>query len=243
LEVAEEGEVGEVEGMKKENMKQKYKINIHAHTLFSDGANSPLGMAIEANRLGFTALVITDHYYGDTDQWCSVNVQKMRLLKKACEEAKKILPVIIGVELVFGGEELLTFGSAMIQDIMRHRDAGNELTMELFLKWKRRHDSAFVLCHPGKVENWEVLRPLLDGYEEYNSGSSMFRIERGQGGVTERDRGALVGLPGWCNSDAHQVAGLARAYNIVDAKIENETDLIRYIKRGAQPEPYLRHAD
>lgn len=228
--------------MKKENMKQKYKINIHAHTLFSDGANSPLGMAIEAKRLGFTALVITDHYYGATDEWCSVNVQKMRLLRKACDEAKKILPVIVGIELVFGGEEILTFGSAMIQDIMRHRDNGNELMLRDLLKWKRRHDCAFVLCHPGKAENWEVLRPLLDGYEEYNSGSSMFR-HKGAHGLVERDRGALVGLPGWCNSDAHQVSGLARAYNIVNAKIENETDLIKYIKRGAQPEPYLRQTD
>jgi predicted metal-dependent phosphoesterase TrpH len=224
-------------------MNKKYKINIHAHTFFSDGVNSPLGMALEANRLGFTALVITDHYYGETDEWCSVNVQKMRILRRACDEAKKIMPVIIGIELSFGGEEILTFGSAMIQDIMRHRDTGNELTMELLLKWKRRHDSAFVLCHPGKVENWVFLRPLLDGYEEYNSGSSMFRLELENGIVNEREHGALTGLPGWCNSDAHQAAGLERAYNLVDSKIENETDLIRYIKRGVQPEPYLRQTD
>lgn len=215
----------------------KYKINIHAHTIFSDGKNTPYRMALEAKEIGFTALVVTDHYHGATDAWSSVSVQKMRLLRKACEEAKTVLPVIIGIELAFGGEEILTFGTAAIQEIMRHRDAGNELTMDLMLKWKNRHDCAFVLCHPGKEENWDRLRPLLDGYEAFNSGDDMFKIcVNGRG---ERSLGCLASLPGWCNSDSHSVDALRRAYNIVDSKIENETDLIRYIKRGSHPVPHL----
>ena len=209
-----------------------YKINIHAHTIFSDGQNTPYRMALEAKELGFTALVITDHYYASRpDEWCSLNLWKMHLLRRACKEAKQVLPVIVGIELAFGGEEILTFGSAVTQAIMEHVESGKELTMEYLLELKQKFDCAFVLCHPGKENNWKKLSPLLDGYERFNSGSDMFKHDR--------RLGPLESFPGWCNSDAHSVDGMARAYNVVDAKIETETDLIRYIKRGAQPVPYL----
>lgn len=209
-----------------------YSINLHAHTFFSDGANSPLAMAMEANNLGHSALAITDHYYyGTTDTWCSLNDDRYKLLRTACREAKNIIPVILGIELAFGGEEILTFGSAMIQEIMFRDSIGKELTVDLLLEWKKKYDSAFILCHPGNPENWARLAPILDGYEEYNSGQNYFR--------DDRNRGALEGLVRWCNSDAHGTSGLQRAWNLVDTKIEVESELIRYIKRGKQPERYL----
>ena len=139
-----------------------YSINLHAHTFFSDGANSPLAMAMEANNLGHSALVITDHYYyGATNNWCSLNDDRYKLLRTACREAKNIIPVILGIELAFGGEEILVFGSAMIQEIMFHDSIGKELTVDLLLEWKKKHDSAFILCHPGNPENWARLTPHL----------------------------------------------------------------------------------
>lgn len=212
-----------------------YNINVHAHTIFSDGHNSPLGMAMEAKRLGFSALVLTDHFYGESGLWCSLNSEKMALLRMAKQEAKKLIPVIIGIELSFGGEEILTFGSGMIYSIMAWREKGYELTLDLLLEWKKIYDSAFILCHPGNIENWTALRPLLDGYEAYNSGQDYFR--------DGRDLGALEGLPGWCNSDAHSVEGLCRGWNIVDTKIQSESELIRYIKRGRQPKFYLKEKE
>lgn len=208
-----------------------YAINIHAHTIFSDGMNTPLGMAYEANNLGLTALVITDHYYGINSSlhWASLNIEKFKLLERSTKEAKAIIPVILGMELAFGGEEILVFGSRLIQGIL-HME--KDVTMDYLMNQKAMNDCAFVLCHPGREENWTRLRPLLDGYEEYNSGNHYFR--------DGRSHGALEGLPGWCNSDAHQASGLGRAYNLVDSKITVESDLIRYIKRGKRPEPWLR---
>ena len=208
-----------------------YAINIHAHTIFSDGFNTPLGLAYEANNLGLTALVITDHYYGINSSlhWASLNQDKFYLLQKATKEAKSIIPVILGMELAFGGEEILVFGSRLISDILSMKE---DITMDYLMGQKAINDCAFVLCHPGREDNWQRLRPLLDGYEEYNSGGHMF--------CRGRSYGALEGLPGWCNSDAHSVSGLGRAYNLVDSKIEVESDLIRYIKQGKSPEPWLR---
>lgn len=205
-----------------------YKINLHAHTIFSDGINTPLGMALKAKELGFSALVITDHYYGphpERTNW-TMDIRKMRLLKRARDEAKKVLPTIIGIELSFGNEEILTFGSAMIQRIMQHRDAGREITMEHLQKWKKSFNGAFILCHPQEEKNWSPLMPILDGYEQYNSGQDMF---------PGRSLDCLSVLPGWCNSDAHVAHALPMGYNLVDSKIETEDDLIKYIRKGKQP--------
>lgn len=208
-------------------MHNNYLINLHAHTYFSDGHNSPLAMAIAAKHIGFTSLVITDHCSSKCNTLSGLDTKKFDFLKFACKEAKKILPVIIGIELAIGGEEVLVFGSAMINKIMDTRDNGTPVTIDHLIEWKPRHYSAFILCHPHSPENWERLKPILDGYEEFNSGDHMF--------ANGRDHHCLTDLVGWANSDAHQVANLGRSYNKVHSKITIEQDLIQYIKRGFQP--------
>jgi hypothetical protein len=210
----------------------KYKINLHAHTIFSDGSNSPYVMAVEAKRLGLSALAITDHYYpSHPKEWCSSGAERHRLTRRACVEAKDILPIIVGMELAFGEEEMLVYGTKLIQEIHRHCDKGNELTIDLLIKLKRRHESAFILCHPGNPEKWEALLPILDGYERYNSGQDMFG--------EHREVGVLGGLPSWCNSDAHSKEGLSIAYNLTTCKIETEEDIIKYIREGNRPSFYV----
>lgn len=202
----------------------KYKINIHAHSIFSDGINSPLAMAIEAKNLGFSALVITDHFYGSTcPEFMSVN--SMRLLKKACAEAKKILPVIIGLEVPFMGQEVLIFGGAAIKSILEN----DKPTYRELKRLKAETGCAVVLCHPGDFGH--AAAEVSDGFEHFNSGHNFFE---------KRPFGKLEGKPRWCNSDAHQTPCIGKAYNLIDTKIENEGDLIKYIKSGKQPEFYVR---
>ncbi len=199
----------------------KYKINIHAHTIFSDGLNSPYTMALKAKELGFTALVITDHFYGrDVPEF--MGKVTMRVLKRACREAKEIIPIIIGIEVPFMGQEVLIFGGAAIKHILEN----GKPTMNKLLKLKKETGCAVVLCHPS--EGYEQVVPVIDAYEHFNSGVSMLE-GRGVG------FDLLAGMQGWCNSDAHKVEFLEYGYNIVDSKIETEGDLIKYIKRGKQP--------
>lgn len=206
-----------------------YKINIHAHTIFSDGANSPLKMAMTAKELGHTALVITDHFYDhDGMDFCSLNKNTFGLLKKACMEAKEMLPVIIGLEIPFCGQEVLVFGGAAIKSIIENGKPNCEELQRL----KDTTDCAVVLCHPG--QDFEDAAKYVDGFEEYNSGSNLFANGKG----STRPFGSLEGKQRWSNSDAHHHNGLRKSYNIVTAKIENESDLIRYIKRGTQHEFY-----
>jgi predicted metal-dependent phosphoesterase TrpH len=203
----------------------KYKINIHAHSIFSDGINSPLGMALRAKELGFSALVLTDHFYGKKFPDVSMTSEKWYLFRKSVAEAKKVLPVITGIEVPMLNQEVLVFGSVAVQEILKN----GKPTKEEVKIIKKTHHCALILCHPGT--NLNDAAELVDGFEHYNSGCNFFK---------ERNFGPLDGLPRWCNSDAHQKDCLGKAYNIVDTKIETEQDLIKYIKRGKQPEFYVR---
>lgn len=202
-----------------------YKINIHAHSIFSDGISSPYKMAVKVKELGFTSLVITDHYYG-IERSRFITKDSMRLLRKACKEAKEILPVIIGIEIPFMGEEVLVFGGAAIKEIL---DLPKLPNMEEMLDIKKRTGCGVILCHP--ASDFEAAAPAVDGYERINSGHDMFVV-----GDNTRGLGSLENKPAWCNSDAHNLAELNNCYNIVNSKIETEVDLIKYIKKGHQPE-------
>ena len=198
----------------------KYRINIHAHSFFSDGVNSPFVMATEAKRLGFSALVITDHFYGrKIPEFMSP--MSFKILKRSCHEAKDIIPIILGIEVPFMGQEVLVFGGAAIKSILEN----GKPDMDKMLKLKKETGCAVILCHPG--EDFHFAIPALDGYERFNSGFDYFR--------DNRDFGKLEDLPGWCNSDAHTFEDLKTGYNQINSKIKNEGDLIKYIKKGGQP--------
>ncbi len=208
----------------------EYKINIHAHTFFSDGSNSPIEMAREAKRLGFTALVVTDHYYGGRHPELEITYEKLKSYNKALREARTILPVIRGLEVAFGGEEFLLFGSTAIKWLLSTHGLTTKADV---LKMKRDHHCAIILCHPqDSHKDWVE---VLDGYEAHNSGQDWF--SKG------RELGCLKGLQAWHNSDAHHKDWLKEGYNIVDTKIETEDALIKYIKSGKQPECYLETPD
>lgn len=214
-----------------------YKINLHAHTIFSDGLNTPYTMALKANEIGLSALCITDHYNPITASVDRNSAYTIRqIAAKAKREAKTILPIIRGMELYFKGNEMLVFGSALLNEICLCCEEEYDLTITLLKRWKKEHGGAFILCHPdtGNKENWKKLLPILDGYELYNRGYRMF--------AEGESRGCLEGLPTWCNSDAHTIAGLEVCYNIVDTKIETEADLIRYIKKRKQPGWWVRES-
>lgn len=206
-----------------------YRINIHAHSLFSDGTNSPIEMAREAKRLKFTALVLTDHYYGGKYPEVEITFEKLRSYNMALREAKGILPVIRGLEVAYGGEEFLLFGSSAIKWLIA---TGGLNTDEDIKKMREEHHCAMVLCHP--MQNARLWYKYLDGYERHNHCEDYFSV-RGEA----QPLGMLEGKQAWHNSDAHQYEGLRVGYNLVASKITTEDDLIKYIKSDKHPECYL----
>ena len=85
------------------------KVNLHAHTRYSDGHNTIEEMVEEYQRNHFSCAVITDHFYHRGSKY-SIDMESM---KRAREEAyqlqkKKGYPVIVGIEHgLFKEEEIL----------------------------------------------------------------------------------------------------------------------------------------
>ncbi len=202
-------------------MTEEYRINLHAHSIFSDGVSSPLAMALVAKELDFTALVLTEHYYGLTKSDISLTPTIMPFYKKACKEARKILPVITGLEVPVAGQEVLVFGGHAIKRIMQEK----RTDLPFLKKLKAESNCEFILCHPKECPN--ELIELISGHEVYNNGIKM-----------PWDK-ALSHKPDWCNSDAHSAEGLRVGFNVIDRKITKEADLLNYIRKQVQSEAML----
>lgn len=207
-----------------------FKINIHAHSIFSDGRNSPYHMAMKAKELGFCCLVITDHWYPCRED-VSLTWEKLKLLRSSVREAEEVLPVIIGLELPVAGEEILVFGEEAIRSIAAEGNIKFELSHVRILK-KTIPECAYILCHP-RQPSAELIE-VIDGYELGNSGQNWIDDR------SEKFKEQLSHLPAWSNSDAHMSNMLTWGFNQVNAEIKNETDLISYIKSRVQPTMYLR---
>ena len=175
-------------------------------------------MAEEAKRLGFTALVLTDHYYGEEYSHCGLVRAKLESYTKAIQEAQQILPVIRGIEIPFGGEEILVFGTTALTTIFKF---GGITSTQMLSNLRKHHYCAMILCHPG--ENYPDFIEHIDGYERHNSGDDQF---------SNRELNGLEKLQAWHNSDAHAAVALSWCHNIVDTKITTEDHLIKYIKSG-----------
>jgi predicted metal-dependent phosphoesterase TrpH len=202
-----------------------FKINIHAHSIFSDGQNTPYRMALEAKRLGFTALVITDHFSGSHFPGGRITSDRMFMLRIACREAREVLPVIIGLEVTMLGQEILLFGGAAIKRMLTFPNTG-WLTLSAIEALRKDTGCAMILAHPG--ENFKKAASVCDGFERVNSSQHFFK--------SGRSLENLEGLQEWCNSDAHNIGKFGWCYNKVDKKITNENQLIKYIKSNKQPE-------
>lgn len=214
----------------------KSKINIHAHSLFSDGLNSPYKMALKAKELGFSALVLTDHFYGDEfshkDQ---ISLESLIYLRRCKSEIERsIMPVILGVEIPLLGHEVIVFGYEAVIAILRNGLPTEESTAGLLYDLKFSSNCAIVLCHPRPIHNENRAKDicnLIDGYEHINGGFDFFK------GISH---GSLKGKQRWCNSDAHRANDLGQCYNILDVEIKNELDLIKYIKDKNEHDFYIK---
>lgn len=218
-----------------------YKLNLHAHSKFSDGSHSVNSMAMRYKSLGFTCCVLTDHVYSNDAPYSNSLEKYIRQI----EEAKKAsiennIPIILGAEFsVSKSEECLVFGQEAILYLLTLRDEKRKriktnsiqdlvITYEDLIFVKELFPCAVILAHP-------MLSPLpcgiiplkghlaLDGYERFNSCQDFFGDRRD---VPEE----LKDLPSFCNSDAHSMFEIDDCYNVVYENITSEEQLISYIK-------------
>lgn len=236
----------------------RYKINLHAHTEYSDGANTIEEFALASKEIGFSVAVITEHIY-DVNWWPGIDYDKYVKQKKEAQLISKKLdyPIIVGSEFTIGEEECLVFGDQAISELLLRRqtrldkdaetkdrrDSRGVLTIKDFKEIKKRYFSAMILCHPSLKEkdsqgnstfisNGGV--DFLDGFERYNSGRDMFHDDKPIPIEFKK-------LTEFSNSDAHRVNRIDTGYNIFSEYITTESALINYIKTKKTVELYFKN--
>jgi len=217
-------------------------INMHAHSVYSDGKNTVTEMAMECKRLGFTACVLTDHVYSkDT---CSLNLNKYIDQIDVVASASRVvgIPIICGIEISVGRmEECLIFGEEAIKEILHLRDArlitGFDLitglmTVDDIRMIRNKYKCAVIMAHPNQPKRWvkRGAADIIDGFERVNGGTDHFHPSH---------------IPFWrwrmipwgmkrkvqlCSSDAHHSKLLEVCYMESKTPITNEDELIDYIK-------------
>ncbi len=220
-------------------------INTHAHTFYSDGKDSVAVMALECQRLGLSACVITDHYNpvqpkGTFHSLCKTSFEQQRKEAMNFRRYTKY-NIIQGIELNLGYEEILVFGVEVIREIMNYA-LDKSVSQGDYSYWtlqeyidlihfinERKNRCACILCHPNcsthftALKYYEALYPILDGYETFNHGINWFKDRN----IPEQ----LLSLKQFDNSDAHWYQGLVHASNNEHIRpIRNEAELIKYIK-------------
>jgi len=178
------------------------KINLHCHSNYSDSYYTLEEMAVEHQKQGFSAFVVTDHCY---PSFIKDNADTERMLTsyhKFCAQTKELsdisqklnFPCIQGIELALYGEEVLVFGNEAIKEIFAYAKNMNERTLPQYIKSNiynqklshnlinilqtHKENTGIILCHPhlweGEEDTQQKLFALVDGYEFQNSGRYFF---------------------------------------------------------------------
>ncbi len=208
-----------------------YKINLHAHSRWSDGSNTIREMATAYKEMGFCCAVITDHVYrkdpSRPNDDCSLNSKKF---EAACAEAEIAsdelnFPIFLGAEFTIGfGEEILVFGLNAIKYLLEIRDLKSEVDYDNLRAARKLFNSAAIMAHPMNPSIF-IYEDAIDGFEFHNGGTPMFNHRP----VPKN----LNGLTPWGNSDAHCDYALAGGYNFVPVNVQCEADLIDLVRNHA----------
>ena len=211
------------------------QINLHSHTTYSDGADSVAVMAMEAQKLGHSAYVVTDHVNPSYLNAMSgyLNWHTFSKQRKEINSFRRYtnFPIIQGIELNLEHEEVLVFGYELIKPVLDYPFYAMTKKEALDTLIENKKHGAVVLCHPRldltfAPEFYAKLFPILDGYEHFNHGNNYFEHREVPKELQE--------LNDFSNSDAHCYKQLALPYgtNEHNKAIKNDGDIVKFIKRG-----------
>lgn len=216
-------------------------INLHSHTIYSDGSNSILEMATTAKNNNHVCLCITDH-----DYMITLNDFERQLIEAKEVSDKLDFPIIVGLEINVGAEEFLLFNQTVIKQYFNLKPNLNfsndkrysfERLKYLFLDCKNKGEEfSLVMCHPSlrgqpcshfqDIYDW-----FVDGYEMWNSGYFFFNKRK----IPK----FLWNKKAFINLDAHSTDDIIKGRIGKGGEtnehqgyiIKNEQDLVKWIKQ------------
>lgn len=211
------------------------KLNLHAHTTYSDGKDTLESMALAYKNNGFACAVITDHVYS-TNFHLSLNVNKYHYqIYKATRLIEELqYPIICGLEISCReiGEELILLGGDACMAFMSLRSKllndRCQITdnYKILKEIKDKYKCYVILAHPflNNADKIDEIGNLIDGVEVINAKQLQFRNKDIPIEFKDKAR--------YCNSDAHSTKQLLRCCNILtkEVNIKNDLDLINILR-------------
>ncbi len=192
-----------------ENSDEGLKIDLHAHTVYSDGSGTVMEILKAAKAKGLDGLAITDHAtlkgYFEAKQYC-------------------------GEMLVPPGFELSTdAGHVLVIGLERLPPKKGLVNYEWLVEWARSEGGLTILAHPalntGKLRRWVECK--TDAVEVLNASYPLsFFVKRGVKIARE------LGAPTVGGSDAHFPRNVGDAYTVVEADGVSFEDFSRAIRNG-----------
>lgn len=221
-------------------MVEQFKINLHCHSVFSDGAEDLSALAVEHKNRQFSAFVITDHVYPsefNLPKYRYIDWKSFLIQRRALKSISRYFnfPCFQGIELAIGLEEVLVFGLPTIQKIFDYLESnkystntGNDL---LKIVVEDKDNNAAILCHPCldhdlSSNHYKLIFNAIDGYEKENHGCDFFSNEWRE--IPEQ----LKNKNQFFNSDAHFLPEIDKCKNLFERIPEDEQDLVKMIKKG-----------
>ena len=179
------------------------RIDLHTHTIFSDGDLTPSELTRRAMELGHTAIAITDH----------VDITNIDIvvpgLVKAAELGSDYITVIPGVELTYvppskidvmakrartlGAQIVVVHGETVVEPVPQTTNLRSVMS-----------PNVDILAHPGLITSEEAEIAAKNGVALEITGRAGHNITNGHVANMARKAGAKMVV----NSDAHTVGNL-----------------------------------
>ncbi|PUU91112.1 PHP domain-containing protein [Halanaerobium sp.] len=214
----------------------EYKIELHAHSSESSrcGSIKAEDLVKKYQRAGYSALVLTDHYYArffDKVKDLSWEEQLEKYLK-GYKIAKKVAAemdfnLFLGIEIKFNDDpnEYLVYG--LEEKILFENPNLHQLNLEKFKELTDSQSNKILIyqAHPYRKGMSPAADYLLDGLEVYNGNRRHdSQNEKAHNYAAEHQLKMISG------SDFHENEDLARGGIVTQHKIEGIRDLLQILE-------------
>jgi len=186
------------------------KIDLHVHTVHSDGSGTVKEVLKAAKAKGLDGLAITDH-----------NAIEGYFEAKSYDFGLLVLP---GYEIRTDAGHVLVIGLENPPpkiELMRYED---------LIKWVRKMGGLTILAHPaaGRISLDRWVRHKPDAVEILNASYPIygFFVRRGLNIANN------LRVPGVAGSDAHSPENVGNSYTVVRASNPSDDDIIEAIRYG-----------